>query len=140
MTLIVLSNKSGAQNIKKPYATDEQLGIAVDQDAFQTAEANALNLIIDARNLESLLIHFFNNAGTNSFDYQILGHAKEVDTPPTLEEPNQAWKELVVPTALANDIAASEVITDDWAWIAIRLRRTTSAQDSIADVFIRGKK
>ena len=141
MPIIAFADKHGAQNIREQYGHDDELGIAVNENAFQTAEANALVLLFDNRNLAELLLHFYNNAGTNSFDYQILGHALEIDVPPTLTEPmTSGWEELVAPTGVANNATDKQVITEDWAWIAVRLRRTTSGQDSIANVYSRGRK
>lgn len=142
MTLIALANKHGAQNIREPYATDEQLGIAVNTDAFvATPQTDERIILIDNRNLKSLLIHFFNNAGTNGFDFEVSGHAKEVDAPPTLSVAPEDWHVLPNGTGTVTDDDSDAVsVTDDWAWIAIRLKRTSAGLNSIADIFIRGRK
>ncbi|KKL91958.1 hypothetical protein LCGC14_1889470 [marine sediment metagenome] len=122
-------------------ATAEQLAIAIDNNAFSAVLADVENIVIDNRNMASLLIHLFNNAGTNSFDYEISGHAKQVDVPPALSIAPKDW--VVLPNgtgSVANDANAALTVTDDWAWIAIRLKRTVSSNNSIADIFIRGLK
>ena len=141
MPEVTFTDEHGAQNIREQYGHSETEGIAVDNNTFSTVIADVENIIIDNRNLASLLIHLFNDGGTNSFDYEISGHAKEVDTPPSLSEPNEDWHVLPDGTgSIANNASDAVSVTDDWAWIAIRLKRTSSGLDSIANVYIRALK
>lgn len=123
-------------------AFGESLAIAVDNDNFSTTIADVENIIIDNSNMASLLIHLFNNAGTNSFDYEVSGHANYNNgVPPGLNEPARDW--FILPSgtgSIANNASAALSVTDDWAWIMIRVKRTTAAQDSVADVRVRGLK
>ncbi len=132
---------NAAHEIIEKAAVAEELGITIDNDAFSATLADVENIVIDNRNMASLLIQLFNNAGTNSFDFEISGHAKEVDVPPALSIAPEDWVVLPGGTgSVANDAAVAVSVTDDWAWIAIRLKRTVASNNSIADVFLRGLK
>ena len=141
MTIVTLVDEHGAQNLREQYAHDEILNLLIDQDAFQTTpDTNNLLILIDNRNLDSLMVHLNNIGGTNGVNYEVLGHAQEVDIPPALQEPNTRWSEITADVTISANGNAVEIATDDYAWIVIRLRRTTAAQNTNADIFIRARK
>ena len=138
MPIKVITPKNKTLVTKEKYSSVKEEGITIDNDAFSATLADVENILIDNRNQSKLLIHLFNNGGTNSFDFEVSGHAEELDAPPALAVAPTEW--FVLPNgtgALANNASIALCITDNWAWIAIRLRRTITALDSIADVFIR---
>ena len=142
MPVLAVPALNAAHEVVEKAAFGESLAVDVDNDAFSATLADEEIIMIDNSNMASLLIHLFNNAGTNSFDYEVSGHGNyNGGTPPSLSVAPQDW--FVLPSgtgAVANNASAAVSVTDDWAWIAIRLRRTVASNDSIADVRVRGLK
>ena len=138
MPEITLTPENQAERFIERYDHGEVENITVDNDNYLTDQAAAENIIINNKNLAFVLMQLFNNAGTNGFDYRVIAHPKETATPPALTEPPTDWQILTsADVTVNNNETSAQTLSDDWAWVIIQLKRTTAAQNSIANVYIR---
>lgn len=113
----------------------ENESIAVDSNTFEDV------LLINNKKTKDLLLHIYNSHASNSLDYEIYGHAKESSSAPATDAAGiKQWKELKASTSLAAESETAETLTDHWAWILVRMKRTTTDQDAAAKVWVRAKR
>ena len=109
----------------------EDEDINIQSDTFQD------KILIDNRLLNNILIHLYNSHNTNSLDYEICGHAKQGTTAPATDATGiKEWEILQAITTVAKEKSYSVWDTDKWAWLLIRMKRATPAQDVTAKIWV----
>ncbi|MCV0398543.1 MAG: hypothetical protein K5785_00955 [Nitrosarchaeum sp.] len=129
---ITLTGVNRGEDFKIPKMHGKSENIAVSSNSFVDEH------YIDMADLQKLLIQIQNKHASNSLDYAIYGFAEELAMPPAYNA--ERYHELKASTTIAADSQDSVSVTDNWRWILIRLKRTTTDQDSTASIFVRGKK
>lgn len=93
----------------------------------------------DVVNYTSLLFYIQNSGDTNDLDYDLYGHADPNDgTAPTFS--TNTWFQLKGTTTVQENAVAIETLTDRYAYVVLRIKRTSSGQDTTAKVWVRAHK
>jgi type 1 fimbria pilin len=95
---------------------------------------------IDNRHLSMTTITIYNE-GANSLDYKVWGHLDDNNgSAPAFDG---TWTELPkvdCTTAVAGGVSKAATLTENWAWILIRFKRTASGQATTATVTMRSRQ
>lgn len=138
MTVVAVTPVNASAKRLQVYSFFEDTGIAVDNDNFETNEDDAQVFVFDKRNFSRVLMEIFNSGATNSLDYEFSGHPDESDTPPPITEPAEKWHVFQTGTGtLLPKKNVAKWIDDNWAWLMIRIKRTSSPNDTTAEINIR---
>lgn len=138
MTVVAPTPVNSSAKRLQVYSFFQDTLIAVDNDAFETGDTDTQVFVFDKRNFARVLMQIFNSGDTNSLDYEFSGHPDESDTPPTITEPAEKWHVFLTGTGtLAPKENVAKWIDDNWAWLMIRIKRTTTALDTTVDINIR---
>jgi len=117
---------------KTPYLAIENEAITVDQAALTDV------LSYDNREYVTTIIQI-DNTDVNGLDYAIYGHVDaNAGVIPAFS--TATWKELKASTTLAATTVAIETLTDNYAWVLIRMNETVPASSSVASIWIRAFK
>lgn len=103
-------------------------------------DSYADTLHVDNRHLSMTTIAIYNE-GSNSLTYRIYGHLDDNSgAPPAFDG---TWVELPkdsCETAVAAGASKGETFTENWAWLLVRIKRTTSGQDTTAQITLRSRQ
>jgi len=138
VTVVTVTPVNSSAKRLQVYSFFEDTAILVDNDNFETLDTDTQVFVFDKRNFSSVLMEIFNSGATNSLDYEFSGHPEESDTPPTITEPPEKWHVFQTGTGtLTPKTNVAKWIDDNWAWIMIRVKRTSSPNDTTVDINIR---
>lgn len=138
MTVVAVTPVNASAKRLQVYSFFEDTEILVDNDNFETVDTDTQVFVFDKRNFEAVLIELFNNDGANSLDYEFSGHPDESDTPPPITEPAEKWHVFQNGTGtLTTKTNVAKFISDPWAWIMVRVKRTTPPNNATLDINIR---
>ena len=111
----------------------------LEDEAITLTDSFVVKGTFDVRNYTKLLFYIQNSGGTNDLDYDIYGHADPNNgTAPTFS--TNTWFQLIGTTTVQENAVKVETLTDRYAYVVLRMKRTTSAQDTTAKVWVRAHK
>ena len=111
----------------------------LEDESITLTDSFVVKGTFDVRNYTSLLFYIQNSGGTNDLDYDLYGHGDENDgTSPTFS--TNTWFQLKGTTTVQENANAVETLTDRYAYIVFRMKRTTSGQNTTAKVWVRAHK
>lgn len=134
ITPISLTQLHGSGLYKREVQYAQETGISIDSDTYTD------EVCIEHRHL-SLVTFTIYNSGANSLDFTIYGHLDENGgVPPAF---STQWAE--IPKAgsdctIATDVTKAETLTENWAWLLIRMKRTAAGQSTTATFTIRARQ
>jgi len=138
VTVVSVTPKNSAAKRVQVYSFFQDTDISVDNDDFETNDTDTQVFVFDKRNFSKVLMEVFNSGDTNSLDYEFSGHPDESDTPPPITEPAEKWHVFLTGTGtLAPKENVVKFIDDNWAWLMIRIKRTTTVLNTTVDINIR---
>jgi len=111
----------------------------LEDESITLTDSFVVKGTFDVTNYTRLLFYIQNSGGTNDLDYDIYAHGDENDgTAPTFS--TNTWFQLKGTTTVQENAVGIETITDKYAYIVLRMKRTTSAQDTTGKVWVRAHK
>lgn len=138
MTVIEVTPVNSSAKRLQVYSFFQDTNVTVDNDNFETNNTDDQVFVFDKRNFARVLMEIFNSGSSNSLDYEFSGHPDESDTPPTITEPAEKWHVFLTGTGtLAPKENVAKWIDDNWAWLMIRVKRTSSPNDTTVEINIR---
>jgi len=121
---------AGSINIAADVSEDEAITLT---DSF------VVKGTFDTRNYARIIFFIQNSGDTNDLDYDIYGHGDpNGGTAPTFA--TATWFQLKGTTTVGEDSVGVETLTDRYAYIVLRMKRTTAAADTTGKVWIRCHK
>jgi len=128
MTVVAVTPVNSSAKRLQVYSFFQDTGIVVDNDDFETDNTDSQVFVFDKRNFAAVLIELFNPDAANSLEYEFSGHPDEQATPPTITEPPEKWHVFQNGTGtLAAKKEVAKFISDNWAWIMVRVKRTAAS-------------
>lgn len=111
----------------------------LEDEAITLTDAFVVKGTFDVRNYTKLLFYIQNSGGTNDLDYDLYGHGDEnAGTAPTFS--TNTWFQLKGTTTIQENAVKIETLTDRYAYVVLRMKRTSSGQDTTAKVWVRAHK
>ncbi len=111
----------------------------LEDESITLTDSFVVKGTFDVRNYTSLLFYIQNSGGVNDLDYDIYAHGDENNgTAPTFS--TNTWFQLKGTTTIQENAVGVDTLKDRYAYIILRMKRTTSAQDTTAKVWVRVHK
>lgn len=124
---------------------DRRAIITAKETGITMTDSFADGVAIDNRHLSLTTIAIYNEHASFSLDYSIFGHLDDnvISGVPTQPAFDGTWVEIpkdnCVVTVLAQK-SKGETFTENWAWLLIRFKNTTSGNSPTAQVTIRSRQ
>ncbi len=111
----------------------------LEDESITLSDSFVVKGTFDVRNYTSLLFYIQNSGGTNDLDYDVYGHADPNNgTAPTFS--TNTWFQLKGTTTVQENAVGVETLTDRYAYVVLRMKRTSSGQDTTGKVWVRAHK
>ena len=111
----------------------------LEDESITLTDSFVVKGTFDVRDYTSLLFYIQNSGGTNDLDYDMYGHADPNDgTAPTFS--TNTWFPLKGTTTVQENAVGVETLTDRYAYVVLRMKRTSSGQDTTGKVWVRAHK
>ena len=121
-------------------SANRELAVDVLEDeAITLTDSFVVKGTFDVRNYQRLLFYIQNSGATNDLDYDLYGHADPNDgTAPAFS--TNTWFLLKTTTTVQENAVGVETLTDRYAYVVLRIKRTGAGLDTTAKVWVRAHK
>ena len=131
---MVFTTTSSSGSASIVIATD-----VLEDESITLTDSFVVKGTFNVINYTILLFYIQNSGGTNDLDYELYGHADPNNgTAPTFS--TNTWFQLKASTTIQENAVGVETLTNRYAYVVLRMKRTALGQDTTAKVWVRVHK